>query len=562
MNEHAYPSELADYVSARWRELDRAEGAQTVLGGALPSPSELTLLLSVAYQATLLREEERPVSFRLVLGDPDAFPADAGPPEGLHRLVLDGARPFTEHELRRLSPAAKYHRALIGVRHAEEGGFVIWGLLHSGPRWLQGANGGRGVRAPVTTEALVVRATGPGRIAVARGDALVAELRGGTLSGKTMDVFASEWLGDRFTESRLEFEREHELARVRSGERWGPIDPRLARRLSQEMVKRMIATIRSAHHGGTVVLLPSADVDEVCADPSLLRVKYPFSSGEPRRRYRSLILRALAAVAKTGGATWREEPLGWDFYESAAGPELAAVEEAMFEMSHLIAGLADVDGAVVMTTRFEVLGFGAEIGGLPEVRAVHRSLDLEGTMVLEEGADGVGTRHRSAFRLCQRFRRAVVIVVSQDGHVRFVAWHGDAVTYWDHASAGWIDTLRRRSVAPETWPRRRARLACRPWPASFRPCSSARRSWSLRSAAARPPTLPRTPTSVPCSPAGSPARPGRAAPPARGVARAQPASARAPAAAAARSSTGALPGRRARAGAASRRNVRRRRARA
>jgi DNA integrity scanning protein DisA with diadenylate cyclase activity len=48
----------------------------------------------------------------------------------------------------------------------------------------------------------------------------------------------------------------------------------------------------------------------------------------------------------------------------------------------------------------------------------------------------MGTRHRSAYRLCARFPDAIAIVISQDGGVRFVAWHEGAVTYWDHTSLG------------------------------------------------------------------------------------------------------------------------------
>ena len=103
-------------------------------------------------------------------------------------------------------------------------------------------------------------------------------------------------------------------------------------------------------------------------------------------------------------------------------------------MSQIIASLADVDGAVVLTKRFEILGFGAEIAGdLPDVRVVARALDLEATEHEREPPDAMGTRHRSAYRLCAKVEDAVAIVVSQDGGVRFIAHHKGEVTYWDHA---------------------------------------------------------------------------------------------------------------------------------
>ena len=51
-----------------------------------------------------------------------------------------------------------------------------------------------------------------------------------------------------------------------------------------------------------------------------------------------------------------------------------------------------------------------------------------------EAADGVGTRHRSAYRLCAASNDAIALVVSQDGTVRFVSFFQGAVTFWEHVS--------------------------------------------------------------------------------------------------------------------------------
>ena len=73
--EHAYPKDLAALVRERWG--DRS---------GLPKPATVGRLLSTCYQAGLMREEERPVTFRLMLAEPGFFPPEAGPPAGLHRL--------------------------------------------------------------------------------------------------------------------------------------------------------------------------------------------------------------------------------------------------------------------------------------------------------------------------------------------------------------------------------------------------------------------------------------------------------------------------------------------
>ena len=127
--------------------------------------------------------------------------------------------------------------------------------------------------------------------------------------------------------------------------------------------------------------------------------------------------------------------VGYDVYQRSRRPEIAALDEAIFEISQLLAGLADVDGAVVITDQLELLGFGAEIVGVPDVATVRHAQDLEATEFHVDGVDRVGTRHRSAYRLCAFEPECLAIVVSQDGGVQFVKSVNGAVTVWDHGQA-------------------------------------------------------------------------------------------------------------------------------
>jgi hypothetical protein len=430
MDRHAYPTDLAAFVRETW-------GTDAP---ALPPSPRLEELLSCAYQASLLRDEERHVTFRLVLAPPSTFPPGAGPPRGMLRLVLDPSRPFDPGELRRLSPAAKYARSLIGVAESDDpdGGFRIWGIVHSGPRWLERTQGGRSLPPEIAGSPLVVRAAGPGLLSVARGDRTIAELRGGTITRHGVDVFASHWFPARFAPIREELFALHRQAQANAQERrepWGELDPDLVRVLSVHMVKRLIATMRAGRHGGAIVLL-SPD----CTAQRYLHLKYGFLAEEPRRRHRTLVLAAMRALARASAAEPLGRPAGWQDYATQTRDPFPALDEAIFEVSHLIAALADVDGAVVMNTRWEVLGFAAEIvGDLPDVTRVAVARDLEGTTRTFESTDGVGTRHRSAYRLCAAVHDAMALVVSQDGAVHWVAWHDGEVTSWNHVPSDAID---------------------------------------------------------------------------------------------------------------------------
>ena len=100
----------------------------------LPPEDALAFFLSEAYQASLLREEDRSVVCRLILVDPDELGDHAGPPNGLHVLRFHEERPMREQEIRRLSPTATFYRSLIGVRWDLNQGFLIWGIINSGSR--------------------------------------------------------------------------------------------------------------------------------------------------------------------------------------------------------------------------------------------------------------------------------------------------------------------------------------------------------------------------------------------------------------------------------------------
>ena len=443
--EHAYPRDLAAFVAARWEDNvgktdSRAPVPHNPPADPLPEARVLEEVLSACYQASLLREEGNPVLFRLAVSRPEVFPPWSGPPDGLHRLEFPEPRPFNEQELRRLSPATNYPRSIVGVRHEGELGLRIWGLLHSGPRWLRDRQGGRVTSAPLPPLP-VVHVTGPGRLEVRKGSEMVGKLENGALTDASLNVFDSEWLPAGFSTARAELVELHLAARKqafeRDGERWASLDPDLARLISQQMFKRLVSTVQNFGQGGTVIFVPPECTEEFSRENRYVALKYRISDGEPRRRFRTLILEIMNRLAQVHGAadgSRAPEAVGWREYQESNDEKIAALEEAILEVAHLVAALATTDGAVVMTKRYELLGFGGEISGkLADVETVSKALDVEGNQIEDEPTEIVGTRHRSAYRLCKELPDALAVVVSKDGDVIFVRRQGDRVIYWDQA---------------------------------------------------------------------------------------------------------------------------------
>lgn len=408
-------------------------------GGVDPLPDAAALegFFAACYQASMLREEDRPVVFRAILAEPALFDPEGRPPEGLQRLEFPSPLPFDPRELRRLSVAADPRRALIGVCRDGDGGLRIWGLVNSGTRWLRDFRGGRRAGAPLPP-APVVRVDAPGSMEAYRGHELIGKLQGGRLSGSRMDLFELEWLPDRFSRLLEGFVERHEAARKRarefSGERWAPLEPALPHRITQRMMKRVVSVLRDARHGGTIIFAPLENAGEPSRGVPYIDLRYPFADDRARLCFPDLVVDILNRLAELYGTADQQEPraVGWREFEATTDAEIATLDEALFDVAHLIAGLAAADGAVVMSMDNEILGFGGMISGsLPDVESVWRALDLEGEKVAEEETGNVGARHRSAYRLAAALPESVTHVISQDGGMRFVCQKGGRVTYWE-----------------------------------------------------------------------------------------------------------------------------------
>src|SRR5271163_1376899 len=111
-----YPEDLAEFILPLLQaaQPETSGQFQSAPGFEIPSCATLKRIISCAYQASLQTDEQRPVTFRLILGAPQAFPQDQGP-NGLECFEFTNTLPFTPYEIRKLSPAIVYHRSLIGI---------------------------------------------------------------------------------------------------------------------------------------------------------------------------------------------------------------------------------------------------------------------------------------------------------------------------------------------------------------------------------------------------------------------------------------------------------------
>ncbi len=139
-------------------------------------------------------------------------------------------------------------------------------------------------------------------------------------------------------------------------------------------------------------------------------------------------------VVPAGTEAWRES-IVQPIHYAVAPPfrELADLCEGIPDQAQglgpviaAVAGLTAVDGAVVLTDQYELLGFGAKIvrrRGWPRLEQVTLSEPLEDNKPeLAHPEQLGGTRHLSAAQFIQDQRDAVALVASQDGRFTVFEW--------------------------------------------------------------------------------------------------------------------------------------------
>ncbi len=415
----AFPRDLAVYVKQQWGK-----------SRTLPALKYVETLLSTCYHTSLLREEARPIRFRLLLCEPDTLPASDGPPRGLHRLIFVKPRRFNRNELRRLSPATDYHRALLGVHLNSEKKWEIWGIVHSGVLWAEAINGGA-KDPPDLPQVPVVQVSGPSELAMSRGSQVIATLQGGRLSTPSADVLDAEWFTRLFAETRTEVVSLHQVARDSAkATAWAPLQEDFVGDLFRGFMKRLIRAMQDTSNGSSLLFVPTDRAEEFSIDNKFFNFKYRFTPVATRRRFMTLVVQILNGLA--GLHLGAGHGVGWpEYIEATKKGQLQDLDEALTELAYLIASLTAIDGAVILSRNFELLGFGAEITELSDVKRVARALDAEGEKVRLEATESQGMRHRSVYRLCNAVTSITGLVISHDGELRFVKHREGRVTYWN-----------------------------------------------------------------------------------------------------------------------------------
>ena len=456
---YAYPELLAEVIERRW-PLAQLNG---LINAPLPPREHMLALIHAAFQASLLSEEGHPISFRLVLCHPNELDEDVEMRGRNRGVAFSAARPLNVSELVRLAPAADPAQTLVAVMPDDEGKLQIWGLIDAGLSWWEFVRGERGERLSNSPppERFTVSSTWRGSVTVSRGGRVICRLHQGeiTVPPPGEEGLVADFIGlhpkalrglpapnDVFTRGPFgAFLRPMTVAFQSEVLEQLGLDHYSANgheedyptRFLLQFVERILIRIRDAQRGGTVLIVPEGWEHENSQIRDRLWIKFPTNDTDSwpallrairiHREYDDLVLRA-----------WDQPTVGRSEFRRVLmlGEELADAADLVRDRANLIASLARVDGAVVLSERLRVLGFGAEIvAHAPNLREVIVAEDAEATKIHRRPIEDFGTRHRSALRFCSTHDQVAALVVSQDGDLRAIVRDGPDVLMWPSIAA-------------------------------------------------------------------------------------------------------------------------------
>jgi hypothetical protein len=413
---------LAHEVASRIRELGFDEPNRRVVG----------TLLELAYLGTLRSEEGRFVKGSLTFANPKR--PDIDPPL-LRRADYPAFTKFESPEILTVQTLVKLARAIdrwsgsIAVYATRRNEIVAWGvvdqLVQQNVRWHRESD--EGFENPGL---LTVTMDGIGDISAYHGDLFLGGLKAQALITRENDALESKMVSEYSFDALAPFAKA--IARVLDGdEDEAEILSDLVR-MWVTSIARLCIGLRQRGTGGAFLLTPEPI-------KRMLQVGHPLAY--PRLRD-AAILRVLdekysSDVGRAQHAfTANADPVPADLVREASLAETDAEdrEEEMTGAVKLVASLAAVDGLVLMTPALSVAGFGVKIGSTPNVPTVYDGAGFShrGTRARKIDPSQFGTRHGSMLRYCAQDRKALGVVVSQDGYVRLITTVRNSLVFWDN----------------------------------------------------------------------------------------------------------------------------------
>ena len=363
---------IESFVDAIYKRFDAA-GNHIEDDQRLPSRKVLKDICQVLINVSTMREEGRYPFFRVCFTRPDSELLDAYLYS--HVRLFEEPMPFSEPVLHKLAPALNVNNSYL-MLDIDGDEYQIIGILSAFTIWEKNVIRGNRNRLPRIPN-LVVK--NPGEVEACFGEEAIVSYKSGSCVFFRTDTFLSTLAAEQLKKGSTVSEEN----RIK-------------------LIYRILWRIRQYRHGALIFIVPSA---EACKN--YLDIKY------------KLPIRFLFE----------------DEHKLEKSSE-KRIEKDSITYAELIAKFTAVDGGVVFTKNFDLLGFGAEIlvDNANRKHPKMRFVEYDNTVNRKKSFYDNGMRHRASYYLCDNVEDSVCIIISQDGIIKVCTKSEGEVVVYDNVA--------------------------------------------------------------------------------------------------------------------------------
>ena len=341
----------------------------------LPSKEILKEVCSVLLDVSCMKEEGRFPIFRVCFIRPESEFLDAY--IYAHAVLFTKPIEFNARELNKLAPALNADMSYL-MLDTREKPFKAVGIVAAYTTWEKIITREMisGNRMPQIPNILV---SGPGELSACFGEAPIVNYHAGRCIFFRTDTFTSTLVAKQLENGSHVSEKER-----------------------LKLLYRILWHVNQYHHGAAVLIVPD---EESCKE--IIDLKYRLPS-----------------------------PYLFSDKDKRDSLSQSAREKEIVTYADLIAKLTNVDGSVILTKDFELLGFGAETL-VDKMGSKHPTMCFIGYNNKEEEGrqfKDTGMRHRAAYRFCSAVKDSVAFVISQDGTIEACTEHDGKVVVYDNVA--------------------------------------------------------------------------------------------------------------------------------
>jgi len=352
------------------------------------SPQDVEFLVETAFLASLKKEEDRPVTFSLVLmGKKRAARAAADPGRKQLIMTFEQSLPLTVDSLSKVAMAFDPRFTSFVVAPVDESRkrYEIWGAMffNALPNYFEDIPGvldGEIYRRP---DVFMVTSVTPGSLIISRGDSQLGRFAAGKFIKATPSPFYSRAMGG-FLFNKIKRDADS-MAMDRAY--W---------KVFIHSLDYLLSEISTRSHGGSVLIIPRQKID---AYRDFFTAKYTFREN---LKIHELIMESIAESGHNGDPVMKR----------------MSFNRKLSERLRVLSQLAAVDGALLISGSFRILSFGVTLKAPRWKGRVYEGPDgyNGGETVFEHQM--LGTRHNSMIDFIGKCPESIGFVISQDGPIR------------------------------------------------------------------------------------------------------------------------------------------------